>query len=91
MSYAKDIPLSYKKKTPARNQSRDGLGINDNPHVFFRFSATLNIGFLFFKKKDFIYFIFREEGKERGRETSMFGCLSRAPYWGPGLQLRHVP
>ena len=31
------------------------------------------------------------EGKEQGRGTSMCGCLLRTPYWGPGLQLRHVP
>ena len=42
--------------------------------------------------KDFIYlFLERGEGRERGRETSMCGCLSRAPYWGPGPQPRHVP
>ena len=37
---------------------------------------------------------FREGGKggrKSGRETSMCGCLSRAPYWGPGPQPRHVP
>ena len=35
----------------------------------------------------------REEkgGKRRGKETSMYGCLLRVPYWGPGLQPRHVP
>ena len=33
-------------------------------------------------------FIFREGGREgeRGRETSMCGCLPCALYWGPGLQ-----
>ena len=44
--------------------------------------------------KDFIYlFLGREEGreKERGRETSVCGCLLRAHYWGPGPQPRHVP
>ena len=42
--------------------------------------------------KDFIYLILeRGEGKEKGRETSMCGCLLRAPYWGPGLHPRHVP
>ena len=31
--------------------------------------------------KDFIYlFLWRGEGRERGRETSMCGCLSCAPY-----------
>ena len=40
-----------------------------------------------------LFFYFRE-GKgvrKRGRETSMCGCLSCAPCWGPGLQPRHVP
>ena len=46
-----------------------------------------------FLKKDFIYlFLGREEGrKKRGRETSMCGCLSPAPHWGPGPQPRPVP
>ena len=41
----------------------------------------------------FIFFNFGEgKGRrKRGRETSMGGCLSRAPYWGPGPQSRHVP
>ena len=30
-------------------------------------------------------------GRKRGKETSMCGCLSCPPYWGPGLQPRHVP
>ena len=31
------------------------------------------------------FFIVREGkgGRKRGRETSMCGCLSRTPYWGP--------
>ena len=41
--------------------------------------------------KYFIYFIFTEGKGGRKRETSMCGCLSSAPYWGPGLQPRHVP
>ena len=45
-----------------------------------------------FLKKDYL-FIFKEGkgGRKRGRETSMCGCLSRTPYWGPGPQPRHVP
>ena len=35
-------------------------------------------------------FIFRQREK-RGTETSMCGCLSHAPYWGPGQQPRLVP
>ena len=51
--------------------------------------------FLFFLKniflKDFIYFLWeREKEGARGRETSMCDCLLCAPYWGPGLQPRHV-
>ncbi|XP_053515250.1 translation initiation factor IF-2-like isoform X2 [Artibeus jamaicensis] len=35
----------------------------------------------------------RPEGAGRGRkrETSVCGCLSCSPHWGPGPQLRHVP
>ena len=39
-------------------------------------------------------FIFRERGKggrKRGREISVYGCFSRDPHWGPGLQPRSVP
>ena len=41
----------------------------------------------------FRYYLFsdRGEGRKRGRETSVCGCLSCAPYWGPGPQPRHVP
>ena len=39
----------------------------------------------------FYLFIFREKGGEGERETSMCGCLSCTPYWGPGPQPRHVP
>ena len=43
------------------------------------------LGFFFF---NFIYsFLERGEGKEKGRETSMCGCLSHTPYWGPGPQV----
>ena len=53
--------------------------------IFYKF----NHNFIFFK----ILFIFRDGGREgeRRKETSMSGCLSHAPYWGPGLQPRHVP
>ena len=47
---------------------------------------------LIFKNILFIYF--QREGKgrrKRGRETSMCGCLSCAPYWGPGPGPKHVP
>ena len=41
--------------------------------------------------KDVIYlFLERGERRERGRETSVCGCLSSAPNWGPGLQPKHV-
>ena len=43
--------------------------------------------------KDFIYLSLEEGkgGRKRGRETSVCGCFSHTPYWGPGLQPRHVP
>ena len=39
----------------------------------------------FLKKKNYL-FIFREgKGRrKRGRDSSVCGCLARAPYWGPG-------
>ena len=44
----------------------------------------------FLKNKKFlkILFIFRGEGRKRGRETSLCGCLFTRSYWGPGLQPR---
>ena len=36
-------------------------------------------------------FLNRGEGRERGRETSMCGSVSRAPYREPGPQPRPVP
>ena len=48
--------------------------------------------FLFFKKILFIYLFIEGKGeRKRGRETSMCGCFLCTPYWGPGLQPRHVP
>ena len=44
--------------------------------------------------KRFVYFIFRQRGREGERERerkSMCGCLSHAPYWAPGPKPRHVP
>ena len=49
--------------------------------------------FYFILFLDFMY-LFLETGKggrKRRRETSMCGCLSHAPCWGPGPQSRHVP
>ena len=41
---------------------------------------------------NFIYlFLDTGEERKRGRETSVYGCFSRIPYWGHGLQPRHVP
>ena len=40
----------------------------------------------------FYLFIFRESRRrKRGRETSMCGCSSCTPYWGPGLQPSMCP
>ena len=47
--------------------------------------------FLSFFLSEILFIYFREgkgEGK-KGRETSLCGCLSRAPHWGP-RQPRHV-
>ena len=59
----------------------------------YEFSPTQNCKFNLFCCHLFIYlFIFRERGREgEKRETSMCGCLLCTPFWGPGLQSRHVP
>ena len=44
----------------------------------------LNILFIYFSREG-------KGGRKKGRETSVCGCLSHAPYWGPGPQPRHVP
>ena len=41
-----------------------------------------------FKKMLFILFLEGKGGRKRGRETSMRGCLSCTPNWGPGPQPR---
>ena len=64
-------------------------------HVFSRKIETENRGYSSFFR-DFFFrfylFIFREEKgwRKRGRETSMHGCLSCTPHWGPGLKPRYV-
>ena len=46
--------------------------------------------FAFFK--DYIYFQRQgERERNRGRETSLCGCSSHIPHWGPGPHPRHVP
>ena len=45
----------------------------------------------YFFLKIFLKFIFREGEGRRKRETSVCGCPSHTPYWGPGPQCRHVP
>ena len=49
---------------------------------------TMYLLLLFFLR---LYLLFSERGKEKGRKIPMCGCLSRAPYWGPGPQPRLVP
>ena len=54
--------------------------------------GNTSVFFFFLKKILFIYlFLERGEGREKERETSMCGCFSHAPYWGPGPQPRDVP
>ena len=44
-----------------------------------------------FLKILFIYFREGMGGRKSRRETSICGCLSRAPHGGPGPQPRHLP
>ena len=69
-------------------------------HRLPRCTGTLLSVFLFSHAEKTLHYIFflrlylvleRGEGRERGRETSICGCLPHAPCWGPGLQPRHVP
>ena len=55
------------------------------------FNGTPASAFFFFLR--FYLFTFRERGREveREGEKQCVVCLSCAPYWGPGLQPRHVP
>ena len=70
---------------PPPQISSGSLAINP-VHIW---DAIVNgFSFLIFLK---ILFIFRGEERKRGRETSLCGCFSHAPYWGSGLQPRHVP
>ena len=50
--------------------------------LFFVFN--LKILFICFQRE-------RKGGRKRGREISVCGCLSCAPYWGLGPPPRHVP
>ena len=51
----------------------------------------LTLKFTIFSFK-FIYFIFREKGREKKRERNIIVWLPLVhPYWGSGPQPRHVP
>ena len=64
--YMPNFPLGYKLLPVTR-------------YIWFVFKLFAFIYFF----KDFIYlFLERGEGREGGRETSMCGCLSRAPFLG---------
>ena len=56
--------------------------------LFLLFFALIVSSVTFLKK---ILFTEREREGERGRETSMCGCLSHTPHWGPGPHPRQVP
>ena len=55
------------------------------------FSLSLNLSLSLFFSKILIFERERKGRRKRGRETSMYACLSWAPQWGPGPQFRHVP
>ena len=67
-----------------------------NVHQFFvKFFLSINFGKIFqsfervleetFLKRFYLFILERKGGRKRGREKSMCGCLSHAPYWGPDL------
>ena len=61
--------------------------------LYFHYERFITRVILFFKK-DFTYlFLDRGEGreKERERNINVWLPLMHTPYWGPGLQPRHVP
>ena len=66
---------------------------HDTPIVCYQIFISLRaqVTWSLKKKRYFIYlFLNRGEGREKERETSIYGCLSYASYWGPGPQPRHV-
>ena len=67
--------------------------INYNKMYFpLKLFGPYSLTFVLFAITAYFPFLERGEGRrKRGRETSMCGCLSHAPHWGPGLQPRHVP
>ena len=59
--------------------------------VLVSLSSIKAFKFIFFKDL-FIYLFLEGKGRRKiGRETSMCGCLSCTPCWGPGLQPKQVP
>ena len=54
-------------------------------------TSVVNVPYHAFLKRFYLFFREWKGERTRGRETSMCGCLSHAPYWGPGPQPRHVP
>ena len=77
-------------KLPSSGSSVCTLG---PPWAFDSLSRHIFLSFFLFFNYRFLVMYFREGkgGRKRGRETSMYDCLSCAPCWGPGLQPRHVP
>ena len=67
---------------------RNALPTSPLPHPTSPRTGQVLLLLLLFKK---ILSLNRGEGRKRGRETSVCGCLSCAPYWGPGPQPRRVP
>ena len=95
------------QKNPHLNQMGGSKRVLRELHISWEIKYTHNkenrVWCTFFLKqsflKDFIiiydcyYYYFLDKGERIGKDskTSMCGCLSCAPYWGPGLYPRHVP
>ena len=78
--------------SPSQVWSQHGRGL---VRAFFQVVDCWLLIYLFIYLLTYLL-IFRERGREgerrKGRrDESICGCLSSAPYWGPGPQPRHVP
>ena len=89
-----NLCLHLGQKSVFWNNSDPSYGcVRKHVYLCLHLGQNLKSEFKFFKKY-FIYFViyfYKKEGRKRGKETSMCGCLLHAPHWGPGPKPRPVP